>query len=102
MQAQLPPEHISHDSLADMLVGDLRYTVPWAMHVDENWDCWLNVSFVADPHPHGTASLPVRRDSHGFVVALSSDHRWRAEERDRRGQWEPVAGIVSLAEIAPR
>lgn len=72
------PEELEHkDDIAEMVVGQTGYTVPWAMWVDEERRCWLAPDCPLTPHPHGTATMQVTRDDEGWHVTVPSGARWR-------------------------
>ena len=98
MTAQIPAEHLRHDTLADMLVGDTRYAVRWAMAVDPDWNCWLNARHTCTTDAAGTSDMEVRRTSEGYVVVLKAGHTWQARplpEIVGGADWVPVADVVS-------
>lgn len=96
---QMPPEFISHDTVADMLPGDVRYVVPWAVKVDEDWQCWIDGSHEASLEPGGTVDLWVARTPDGFTIQPLASHRWRPGPV--RDGWLPVARVLPL-ERQPR
>lgn len=95
MTAQMPPEFIDNSTVADMLVGDTCYVVPWAVEVDENWACWIIGSHGTCSQPQGTANLRVTRESNGFVIRPQPEHRWRADASPR-DDWLHVAEVAWL------
>jgi hypothetical protein len=61
-----------------MGVGEEAYTVPWAVMVDQDMNCWINGSYPSHRHPGGTVQMRIRRTERGVdVLHIPSDHRYR-------------------------
>src|SRR6266508_1609463 len=66
-QASLP-ESMEEDTLDSMMTGEVAYTVPWAMWVDDQRQCWLHPKYPTHRHAHGTASMRVELRRDGYHV----------------------------------
>ncbi|QQG96192.1 hypothetical protein HBE99_04430 [Mycobacteroides chelonae] len=82
LQAILP-EGIEETAISDMTVGDVAYTVPWAMWVDRQRRCWLRPDFSVETAPCGTASMRIRKRTDGFHVertGYAREYEWRISD----------------------
>ena len=77
-QAKLPKSLENTNLISNMRVGQIGYTVPWAMFVDAERNCWLSEHYEFSYEPGGTADMLVERTKDGFRVktAHGSDYRW--------------------------
>lgn len=69
-----PPESTQGRTIAEMRVGQIAYTVPWAMWADSNGRLWLNPRHEVSAHPGGTVQMGIRRTGRGFVVHGAPGH----------------------------
>jgi hypothetical protein len=70
-QATLPVS--SQDPLIKNLkVGQIDYTVPWAMWEDTHRRAWLNPNYDITTDVEGTSHMEIRRDAGGFHVWITS------------------------------
>jgi hypothetical protein len=80
MQAKLPPQ-LYENTIEDMTRGTSGWTVPWAMHVDDQGNLWLNGRYTIHDSPGGTVQMRVskRKLSAGYAVDISkcADERWQ-------------------------
>lgn len=78
--ATLPEEMgTASRSIAAMDVGDIGWTVPWAMFADDERRLWLNGRYALHAQPGGTAVMAVWRGEDGWHVDASRcdpDQRW--------------------------
>lgn len=78
-QATLPAE-LYENTIENMEPGSSGWTVPWAMHVDEEGYLWLNSKFTVDSQPGGTVTMLVKRTQDGYEVEMGSyfgrGYRW--------------------------
>lgn len=75
--AKLPRKYLDIDKIANMVPGDVRYTVPWAMFVDEKGECWLHPLYSAEQYSGGTVEMRIELTEEGFVVTADGlDFSW--------------------------
>jgi hypothetical protein len=55
-------------TIGTMHVGDVLYTVPWAMTADGQGGMRLHASYIADREPHGTVTMRVALEAGGYHV----------------------------------
>lgn len=67
---KLPAHHFDTNTLANMQVGDVRYTLPWGMWVDRDMEAWLHPDYPAKAQPGGTVTMRVERCWDGYLVAI--------------------------------
>lgn len=89
------PQGLIQKELKDLKVGEHCYTVPWAMWVDSEGNCWLNPNYSAYDGTMGTVQMSVAREKAGYVVNVAgcADHGWnRNGQRDE--PWIPVVRLL--------
>jgi hypothetical protein len=79
-QAMLPAS-MEEFTLDSMDTGDVVYTVPWAMWVDQERRCWLHPKYTAHHSPGGTVQMRVQLQEDGYHVWLVNDHRYSPSGR---------------------
>jgi len=100
MQPSKPPSgRYDTATIANMSDGDVRWTVPWAMMVNEQGDCYLNGQMSAHDGPGGTVQMRVVRTGDGYVVELVPGEHYRPS---RGIPWvgATVADLIPVAEFA--
>lgn len=81
--------------LGEMRVGEVGFTLPWAMSVLKNGKCYLNNVYPVRGKSKGTSQLFVYRDSDGYHVDLSDiDYVWNRTEFVY-GNWGAIP-VVSI------
>ena len=72
------PDHLITIGIADMLVGESGWTVPWAMYADYDGELYINGKYPFEMNKHGTVAMLIRRSDKGFVVdtAECGEHKW--------------------------
>lgn len=90
-QASLP-EDLEPENLEHMQVGDVAFTVPWAMRVDRERRCWLAPTYPAHEAPGGTVQMRVERRDDGYHAWPPGDERWQPESGDHSDHL-PVAHL---------
>jgi hypothetical protein len=76
------PESEKRVRIIDMLVGQTRFVVPWALWVDRDDECFLNEDFDTSFEASGTAQLKVTKVEGGYIAFIyQTDHRWTPRER---------------------
>ena len=89
------PAQLEQNTLRDMRVGDEAWTVPWAMHADENGELFLDVNFTQDARPGGTVQMKVKRTHEGYeadVTQCGYFGGWR--KGDKGGDAVPVLKLI--------
>jgi hypothetical protein len=63
-----------------MVIGETAYTMPWALWLNEDRRCMLNVQYIVFPEAFGTIELVVKRTPEGYVIDAShTDYKWEPE-----------------------
>lgn len=96
--AKLPHKNVDRQTLADMSVGDIRFTVPWAMWVDADMDCWLRPDFPAAHEPGGTVQMRVERHTYGYTVDIPPGAKYQPSDSTVLADRDP-ADRIPVAEI---
>ena len=85
--------------IKDMAVGELGYTVPWALIFDENETPYLQVDFPIMPFNRGTLKMPVKKitpERNGYEINLNF-----AYERDNEYVWNIIPREEILRQFKP-
>lgn len=69
-EAKLPDSHIRKNAIKHMKPGDVGYTVPWAVKVNQDGDCFINGSFTIG-EKGGTSCLKVKMIKNGLIAYIS-------------------------------
>lgn len=96
--AKLPNNYIKR-TLIDLRDGELVYTVPWAMVVDENLNCWLNVSFDYSYRAGGTVQMAVQREGGGYSVWIPKHEKYTPKYTDKVPNLLPVIAIYDWKDL---
>jgi hypothetical protein len=75
MPAHLPAGHYAR-TIGDMDEGEVGYTVPWAMMVNMDGACYLNLRYDIFGSKQGTVQMKVLRGTNGYVVTLLADYQY--------------------------
>lgn len=84
MNAKLP-RSMKQETIADMGIGESKYTVPWAMWADEDEELWLTPEFVAYDEPGGTVQMRITRTEAGFRVLRAPGHMYTPQPGKKDG-----------------
>lgn len=94
------PEDLVEATVEKMAIGEVGYTVPWAMWVDEQRQCWLHPQYSIHEKPGGTVEMKVERRIDGFHVWVAGlDFKWNPISQPGYfggagpGGWIPVAEL---------
>jgi hypothetical protein len=94
---KLPLSFLTTSTLAHMRTGETRYTMPWAMWVDYDLNCWLHPEYPAELQPGGTVSMRVERHEDGYHVFPGNETyqpcRVQPYMSSNDLDWIPVAGV---------
>ena len=72
--------------IRDMTVGQIGYTLPWALIFDENETSYLKLNYPISPSPCGTSRMPIKRISpakDGYEIDLNP-----LDSRTREHTWD--------------
>lgn len=59
-------------TILDLAVGEVGFTMPWAMSVDGDGQGWLKTSYPAHEQPGGTVQMAVIRTATDYVVVMGN------------------------------
>lgn len=65
------PDDLLEVGIADMLMGEDGWTVPWAMYIGDDDELYLNGKYTYSSLPRGTEQMHVTKTTAGYVVDLS-------------------------------
>jgi len=94
MQSVLP-EHLIRTTIADLVIGESAYVVPWAIAVDEWNRVWIRTDFEFRKAPFGTSQVKVTRRSRYFGVSRFNGGHFPMSDYDSR-EWADVLAPVVL------
>ncbi len=97
MSTQLP-EHMIRVSIQDMLIGEEAYTVPWAIQVDQNGQCWIRGDYSFSRRPFGTNQMRIRRTASGFEVEIPAGEKF--DTNYISPQTKSRMGLLSVVRIS--
>lgn len=75
-------------TIDSLMPGEGGFTVPWAMFVGADRQCWLRGTYSVHPQRRGTRDMSVIRDTNGYYIV-------DVGREDRRLDWKP-AGIIYI------
>jgi hypothetical protein len=85
------PEELEQISISALQEGEIGFTLPWAVFVQEDGICWIRGDYPLYSHPTDNAVLRIRREG-GYIIATKSsvgDHRYDTREMPHEA-WEPI------------
>lgn len=95
-EAKLPDSHLQKNAIKNMKNGDTGYTVPWAIKVNLDGDCFINGDFTIGEEG-GTCCLKVKKVSDGiiaYILDLPNDYKdYEKEEIDHLSNLIEVIGF---------
>jgi hypothetical protein len=59
-----------------MTIGEVGYTTPWGMWVDDDRNCWLHPKYSVEPAPQGTLEMRIQLLDDGFHVWVPPGKTW--------------------------
>jgi hypothetical protein len=94
------PSTLEAATIARMVTGDVGYTTPWAMWVDDDRNCWLYPRYTLRSQPGGTVQMRVELRVDGYYVTPPEGYTWTPQSEPAfvggNGiEYLPVAGMVS-------
>lgn len=79
--AAIAPESlISTMQIRSMQVGNIGYTVPWAMLITREHGCYLNGDYDISREPGGTSRMRIERNRDGFLVTVPHGERYEPSD----------------------
>jgi len=73
------PQDKEENTIGKMKVGETGYTVPGAMWVDQERNCWLNEDYTIHKERGGTVQLKIERLKEGYIAYINDsniNHKW--------------------------
>lgn len=65
---KLPAKYEDRATIRYMKPGDIAWTLPWAVMVDEDHNVWINGDYPARQNPGGTVQMMIRRLNDGIEI----------------------------------
>jgi hypothetical protein len=75
-QAKLPSRLEATNAIDQMALGDVGYTPPWGMWVDNDRNCWLHPKYSLAEQPQGTSEMRVELREDGYHVWAPTGKTW--------------------------
>ena len=69
-EAKMPDSHIQKNAIKYMKPGDIGYTVPWAVKVNQDGDCFIHGDFTIS-EKGGTCCLKIKMTKDGVIAYIS-------------------------------
>jgi hypothetical protein len=89
------PQSLVTETLADVPVGKVVYTVPWMITVDHSGRCWIAEDCSFSLCSGGTVTVALTRDEHGFRAhLLKRDHTWSRGSLSPSQQYFPITELI--------
>lgn len=71
------PESERRKRVTDMIIGETRYIVPWALWVDLDNECYLNEDANVYTSANGAAKLKIIRVESGYIAFIHQvSYKW--------------------------
>lgn len=80
---KLPSQYYVGNDIIQMKVGQIGYTVPWALKINYKGECFLDGYFNVDKKPGGTVQLKIKRVKEGYIAYI---HELKKEDVSFRKQ----------------
>lgn len=77
------PQDKEENTIGKMKVGETGYTVPWAMWVDKERNCWLNEDYTIHKGRGGTVQLKIERLKEGYIAYIN--------DKNLNEKWNPTS-----------
>jgi hypothetical protein len=74
------PEGLEEETIASMMTGEVRWTVPWAMWADTCRALWLHPDYTTSAHPGGTVQMRVERCADGFHAWPPAGYKYQTQQ----------------------
>jgi hypothetical protein len=71
------PEDYEEATIDSMVTGERGYTVPWAMWVDADRNCWLHPKYTIHADTCGTVQMRVELREDGYHVWLVPGEKYQ-------------------------
>ncbi len=87
---------VPKNRIETMKIGETCYTLPWAMEVNRERQCFLDSHYPTTPQPYKTSTLKVTRTAEGYVVDVPDDWAYKPLNCGDFGHWFiPVLQVVA-------
>jgi hypothetical protein len=96
--AVLPEGLEDGGGIGGMMIGEVAYTLPWAMWVDTDRRCWLHPHYPARESAGGTVQMRVERRLDGYHVWPPPGNKWSVKRRNGFVGGEDVE-FIPVAEL---
>jgi hypothetical protein len=74
---RISEEYIEADTLSQLREGRSGWTVPWAMAITKEGDCYLNGSYTFQNNPGGTVQMLVENTKDGLEVSVPHGYKYQ-------------------------
>jgi len=94
-EAKMPDSHIQKNAIKNMKPGDVGYTVPWAVKVNQDGDCFINGDFTIG-EKGGTCCLKIKMTKDGviaYIFDLPEDYKSYEKEDLNLDKFIEVVGF---------
>lgn len=71
------PETKVEKKLSDLKIGESGFTVPWAMWLNLEGECFLNESFTFDEKKGVTVELKITRVQDGYIAFINDNIKYK-------------------------
>ena len=74
--------------------GDEGYTVPWALSVSKDGDCYLKKEYTIQDKPGGTVKLKIKKTPNGYIAYINDiNEKWPKENDLDMNDYVEVIGF---------
>jgi hypothetical protein len=74
---KVPHEVLETSAVRDMRVGDVAFSVPWAVAVTADGRAYINGDYTTEQSPGGTVEMRIERQERGFVIEVPSSYKYQ-------------------------
>jgi len=69
------------NQIKNLETNESGYSVPWAMWIDYNNNCWLNENYTVHHIAGNNTNIKIKKLENGYLVNISkSDHKWTPQK----------------------
>ena len=85
-------------TIRELPIGESTWTVPWALYLDGDQECWLNGAYTQHAIPGGTVQMKVTHTAAGYVCDITRcDYKW--SEGSGVAAWGDPIRILKLTDV---
>lgn len=84
------PKNMESPTIAKMKLGDIGYTVPWAMAADRSRALWIRGDYGVYAEPGGTVSMKIQRTGEGIRVFRETVTDTYSPDEPVNHDWQPL------------